>query len=339
MVGRDEPRGEIGADVPARGGAVSREPRRDPGAGASAEAITASAATQTTAQITRRVADRLRPNADPRRRIIRRAPQPQSGSHVTRAIPARYGHGGPYPREAEHDSSRQTHAGRSRHPELQPVITLTDTYQLLARPWSHEELTNHYRDADRSGAGGAHTGADVPSGGVALVATAFPAAATVTVAIHALHVLPESGFHDAGERLLTTVARNAAYALHRCHRALELDGSAHGYSSTEWLPLVYDTASALLESARRSDQPPAMAQVAQDAVSWLARTVVELDSDSPETPEAFAEVLARLLAVGVFARIAAVHSSRTSRMRGSGWRAQPRSTLLRSSGAVHPGRS
>jgi hypothetical protein len=55
------------------------------------------------------------------------------------------------------------------------------------------------------------------------------------------------------------------------------------------------------------DEPPAIAQVAQDAVSWLARSVVELDRDSPETPEAFAEVLARLLAVGVSARIAAVH--------------------------------
>jgi hypothetical protein len=70
---------------------------------------------------------------------------------------------------------------------------------------------------------------------------------------------------------------------------------------------VYDIASALLESARPNDEPPAIAQIAQDAISWLARTVVELDRDSPETPEALAEVLARLLAVVVFAHTAAVH--------------------------------
>ena len=187
------------------------------------------------------------------------------------------------------------------------MITLTDTYQLLARPWSREQLADHYRDADRSGASSARAGADQPSGAVALVASAFPASATMTVAIHMLHVLPESGSHDVGERLLTPIASNAAHALHSCHRALELDSSAHGYSSSEWLPVVYDIASALLESARPNDEPPAIAQIAQDAISWLARTVVELDRDSPETPEAFAEVLARLLAVVVFARTAAVH--------------------------------
>jgi hypothetical protein len=187
------------------------------------------------------------------------------------------------------------------------VITLTDTYELLARPWSHEDLANHYRDADRSGAGGAHRGADEPDGAVALVASAFPASATMTVAVHTLHVLPESGSQDVGGRLLNTVASNAAHALHRCHRALELDGSAHGYSSSEWLPVVYDIASALLESARPNDEPPAIAQIAQDAISWLAHTVVELDRDSPETPEALAEVLARLLANVVFAHTAAIH--------------------------------
>ena len=131
----------------------------------------------------------------------------------------------------------------------------------------------------------------------------------MTVAIHMLHVLPESGLQDVGARLLNTVASNAAHALHRCNRALELDGSAHGYSSTEWLPVVYDMASAILESARADDEPPTIAQVAQGAISWLARTVVELDRDSPETPEAFAEVLARLLAVCVFARTASVRLS------------------------------
>jgi hypothetical protein len=79
------------------------------------------------------------------------------------------------------------------------------------------------------------------------------------VAIHTLHVLPESDRTTSGERLLTTVASNAVHALHRRHRALELDGSAHGWCSREWLPVVYDIASALLESGRPSDEPPAIA--------------------------------------------------------------------------------
>ena len=86
-----------------------------------------------------------------------------------------------------------------------------------------------------------------------------------------------------------------------------LGGAAREYASSDWLPIVYDIASALLESARPNDEPAAIAQTAQDAISWLARTVVELDRDSPDTPEAFAEALARLLAVIVFARTAAVH--------------------------------
>jgi hypothetical protein len=30
-----------------------------------------------------------------------------------------------------------------------------------------------------------------------------------------------------------------ADALHRCHRAPEIDGAAHGYTVEEWLPAVY----------------------------------------------------------------------------------------------------
>ena len=77
----------------------------------------------------------------------------------------------------------------------------------------------------------------------------------MTVAIHTLHVLPESELQGVSDRLLNTVASNAAHALHRCHRALELDGSAHDYSSSKWLPVVYDIASSLLASARPNDAP------------------------------------------------------------------------------------
>ena len=43
---------------------------------------------------------------------------------------------------------------------------------------------------------------------------------------------------------------------------------------------------------------------AQDAISWLSRTLIELDQDSAETANALSEALARLLAVFVFAETA-----------------------------------
>jgi hypothetical protein len=47
-----------------------------------------------------------------------------------------------------------------------------------------------------------------------------------------------------------------------------------------------------------------MVREAQDAISWLSRTLIELDQDSAETANALIEVLARLLAVSVFAETA-----------------------------------
>jgi hypothetical protein len=47
-----------------------------------------------------------------------------------------------------------------------------------------------------------------------------------------------------------------------------------------------------------------MVREAQDAISWLSRTLIELDQDSAETANALSEVQARLLAVWVFAETA-----------------------------------
>jgi hypothetical protein len=41
-----------------------------------------------------------------------------------------------------------------------------------------------------------------------------------------------------------------------------------------------------------------MVRKAQDAISWLSRTLIELDQDSAETANALSEALARLLAYG-----------------------------------------
>jgi hypothetical protein len=102
-------------------------------------------------------------------------------------------------------------------------------------------------------------------------------------------------------------ARTPADVLHRCHLVLELDGRAHDYAAPGWLPVVYDVAAPLLESARLDREPPSVVQHAQEAVHWLASAVINLDQDSAETPAALADALARLLIVSVFADAARDH--------------------------------
>ena len=125
-----------------------------------------------------------------------------------------------------------------------------------------------------------------------------------------LHALPEGPQGDLAQQLADTAERNAADALHRCHRALELDGAAHGYSADEWLPVVSDMAGPLLESASLSPEPPAIVRAAQEAIGHLSRAVVELDQESPEAPTALSDTLARLLTVWVFADAARDHRDR-----------------------------
>ena len=55
---------------------------------------------------------------------------------------------------------------------------------------------------------------------------------------------PRAPGRSSRRELLDTAETNAADALHRCHRALELDGHAHGYTADEWLPVIYDAAGA-----------------------------------------------------------------------------------------------
>ena len=129
----------------------------------------------------------------------------------------------------------------------------------------------------------------------------MPPSAALLVAIHVLHALPEGAGGDLAQQLVDTAERNAADALHRCHRALELDGAAHGYSAEEWLPVVSAVAGPLLESASLSPEPPAIVRAAQEVIGHLSRVVVELDLESPEAPIGLSDTLARLLTVWVFA--------------------------------------
>lgn len=186
------------------------------------------------------------------------------------------------------------------------MIDLDDTYCRLAQPWTHEQLSARYRDAKRRGDQLIASGYENESRPLPLLATAIPPSATVSVAIHVIHVLPDLR-GDLPRQLLDTTETKAAEALRRCHRALELDGEARGYSAEEWLPVVYDIAGPLLESASRTREPPTAVEQAQNAISWLSRVLVEVDQDSPETPTALTETLARLLTVWVFTDVARKH--------------------------------
>jgi hypothetical protein len=185
------------------------------------------------------------------------------------------------------------------------VIDLQDTYRRLARPWSRDELNASYAGAGRRGAElrDAQRYHEVTRP-LALLATAIPPSATLNVAIHVVHVLPAGARGNVCNELIETAERNAADALGRCHRTLELDAAAHDYTAGDWLPVVYDIAGPMLQSIRLDKEPPTIVELAQEAVSWLSRAVAELDRGSAESATSLAETLARLLATWTFASAA-----------------------------------
>ncbi len=182
------------------------------------------------------------------------------------------------------------------------MIDLSQTYRHLGRPWTHEELAVRYMAADSRGGlllGGAADA--IPERPIALLATAIPSIATLSVAMHLLHALPDSVQDKLRGELLDTAETNAADALHRCHRALERDGLTHGYTAEEWLPVIYNSAAPLLESSRVDQEPPSLVRQTQEAVRWLSSSIACLDEDSPEATAALTDTLARLLVACVFA--------------------------------------
>ena len=183
---------------------------------------------------------------------------------------------------------------------------LSAAYQRLSRPWTHEQLAAHYREAN--GRGERLSGGDEDPQTcrpVAVLATAVPACASLSVAIHVIHVLPATrDTHRLVGELLGTVENSAAVALHRCDRALALDGQAHDYIADQWLATIYDIAAPLLEGARLNREPPSLVDHAQEAVSWLSRALVELDRDAPDAAAAIVDALGRILALHVFAEVA-----------------------------------
>jgi hypothetical protein len=183
------------------------------------------------------------------------------------------------------------------------VIDLNNTYRQLATTWTHDELAARYRDAERRGAESREETGGALTSALALVATAFPPSATTSVAIHVLHALPDAAPGRLPQQLLTTASRNATSALRRCHLALERDGAAHGYRTEEWLPVITDIASRLLQSARLDEEPPTIVEQAQQAIARLSRAVIELHEDSTDTPTSLSEALARLLVIWIFVEL------------------------------------
>lgn len=182
------------------------------------------------------------------------------------------------------------------------MIDLSQTYRDVGRPWTHDELAVSYAAANRRGrqllGEASETAPERPIG---LLASAIPSAATLSVAIHLVHALPDGAHAKLADELLATAETNAADALHRSHRALERDGQAHSYTTDEWLPVIYDTAAPLLEASRLDQEPPSLVRQTQEAVRWLSSSIACLDEDSREAPAALTDTLGRLLVVCVFA--------------------------------------
>ena len=113
-----------------------------------------------------------------------------------------------------------------------PMSDLTAAYDRLARGWTHEQLADRYRDAKRRGEQLPECDQDhLIRRPIAMLASAVPACASLSVAIHVIHVLPATGALALRDQLLRNAENNSAVALYRCHQALELDGQAHDYSA------------------------------------------------------------------------------------------------------------
>jgi hypothetical protein len=164
-----------------------------------------------------------------------------------------------------------------------------EIYERLARDWPSQELAAHYAKARDHGGRAIKNPRRAVGRALPMVASALPAAATLDVAVYVLHMLSATTHGDLARRLVDNAHQSAAAALHRCHRALELDCANHSYTTEEWLPVVCDRAADLLKSARLDEEPPTMVSEAQDGISWLSRALIELDEDSAETANALSE--------------------------------------------------
>lgn len=191
------------------------------------------------------------------------------------------------------------------------MLDLGAIYQRIAVPWSHEQLAAVYGEAHRRGGQRRERGHDAAlRSPIALLATSIPQSASLSVAVHVLHVLPSVADSNLAPQLIATIRYNATAVLRLCDHALELDGRLHRYTTDEWLPAVFAITAPLLEQARLHREPPSAVEYAQGAVRWISQAIINLDQDTPDAPAAIADALGRLLALYVFTDVAhnRVHS-------------------------------
>jgi hypothetical protein len=75
------------------------------------------------------------------------------------------------------------------------MTNLSAAYDRLARPWTHQQLGDRYREAERRGRQLPECEESDPiQRPVAMLATALPACAALSVAIHVIHVLPDPAY-------------------------------------------------------------------------------------------------------------------------------------------------
>lgn len=181
------------------------------------------------------------------------------------------------------------------------MADLQTAYDRLPQLCEPDQLAGRYREAMRAAERLPECSDDHQvRRPIGLLAMAVPACATLGVAIHVIHVLPRPGDGPLLDELLGAAEKNAVLALHRSHQALDLDGRARGYTADEWLPAIYDAAASLLGGARLDIEPPSLVVVAQDAVRWLSRAIVDVDEDAPGSAAAIVDALGRMLALQIF---------------------------------------
>jgi len=93
------------------------------------------------------------------------------------------------------------------------MTDLSATYDRLARRWTHEQLADHYHQAKRHGEELPECDQDhLIRRPIAILAAAVPACATLSVAIHVIHVMPADGDPGVVHQLFDN-ARRAARSL------------------------------------------------------------------------------------------------------------------------------
>ena len=131
---------------------------------------------------------------------------------------------------------------------------LDEIYKRLARDWPHEELAAHYASARDHGARAIKNPRSAVARTLPMVASALPPAATLDVAVYALHMLPRD--HTRRSSAPAPRQRQAE----RSGRAAPLPPRARTRRHRRQLHhrrvgAVCDRAAELLKSARPNEEP------------------------------------------------------------------------------------